>query len=217
MRIKASSMDIVFFNESKPTGFSIPLCAVFGYVREFYWYLALLRSRCSLSAVCRSKSSSLCAPSFSVGLQCHLVKKEKREPIVSDTVTRQFLSSWPEAWCGTIKVEQNILWVKILSFFCRGDTESWGIRDRADCIWGKKRKYGLPQQQQPSSPKCECSAAASCVCPWHECTQWYQEPDNLSSGGAGVGWQPLPLNAPEKRRKVEGIVYTKEISLKSRG
>ncbi len=85
--------------------------------------------------------------------------------------------------------------------------QSWQkdrVQEREDCVWGEKIKYGLPQQSQPSSPKCECSAAASCVCPWRACTQWYQEPDNLTSGGAGVGWELLPLNAPAETENGSG-------------
>lgn len=66
-----------------PVGFlTISLCAVFCYVWEPYWDSVFPRSSSSLSTVCRSKSGSLCVCGFSVGLQGHLMKTEKREPVV---------------------------------------------------------------------------------------------------------------------------------------
>lgn len=88
-----------FLNRSSP---AISLWAVFCYVWELYWDLASPRSSSSPGTVCRSDSGFVCVPGFSVGLRGHLVKTEKRELNVLDTVTQQFLSSWIEASCGMI-------------------------------------------------------------------------------------------------------------------
>lgn len=86
-------------NESRLSDslFSLSLCAVFCYVWELYRDLVFPRSRdsssSSVSTVCRSKSGSLCAPGFSLGLQGHLVKTEKRKPIVLDTDTQNIFST----------------------------------------------------------------------------------------------------------------------------
>lgn len=66
---------------------------------------------------------------------------------------------------------------------------------------GVNKKYGLPEQSQPSSSKCEHTAAASCICSWRVCTQCNQEPHDLPSGDAGFGSVPLPSNAPGEKVK----------------